>query len=270
VNGGRILRLAGLLMLTAVVGLFVFAGAWRLQGGRIERVESPSMGTTAPVGSLLWVKPVDASTLRAGDFISFRAPRTGATYSHLVRQVHPDGTISTGGALSGTDPWRLHAADVLGEVRMTWPVAGWVVEAGPVLLGGTLLLAVVVARLPAEWRAGAVLAGAGLVLAAAIVIYHPLTHAQQLAFKAEPHGARATYVGTGLLPVRVAADPEGGRVVLHNGEVDTVHVISHLEHARYAVHLSPAVPFWFWVVLVGTCFVPAVADTAVRAVRSRS
>jgi hypothetical protein len=273
-TGTRAVRLLGGLVLACLVGLLLFAAVWRLQGGRIERVETPSMGTRAPVGSLLWVKPVDAADLHAGDFITFHAPgRPGTTFSHLVRAVHPDGTLSTGGLLSGQDPWRLQQADVVGEVQMTWPVAGWVVRVSPVLLGGFVFLVLVISRLRQHWRGPAALVGAAVVLAVVVVVYRPFTHAEQLAFAPVDDGARATYVGTGLLPVRLAADAPPGRsgdsVVLGDGEVGSVHVATKDECNRYVVHLSPAVPFWFWIGLVGACFVPAVASS-VGSMRGRS
>jgi hypothetical protein len=59
-----------------VASFLVVCVVWRAEGGRWERVESPSMGTVAPVGTLLWVKPADFAALRPGDFISFRPPGT--------------------------------------------------------------------------------------------------------------------------------------------------------------------------------------------------
>lgn len=267
-SGARVLHLLGLLVLVCLLGLLVFAGVWRLQGGRIERVETPSMGTRAPVGSLLWIKPADADHLQQGDFVTFHPPdQPDTTFSHLVRTVHQDGTVTTGGVISGEDPWRLHPRQIMGTVQMVWPVAGWAVKMAPILLGGLLLLAVAISRLARHWRAPAALVGVSLVLAAVILVYRPLLQAERVAFKPVDDGAQATYVGTGLMPVRLAAEPHGDEVVLGNGEVGSVHVADTDERDRYVVRLSPAVPLGFWVALVAACFIPAIVDAASRLLR---
>jgi hypothetical protein len=251
-------------LLALLLGLMAFAGFWRLQGGRVERVETPSMGTVAPVGSLLWVAPVDASTLRPGDFITFHPPGDPSrTYSHRVLRVYPDGTLGTQGVISAPDPWRLRPSDVVGKVEMTWPGAGWVVRAAPLLALGGFAVALAATRTRQGWKGMVALIGVSVVLAGVVTVYRPFTDAEQLAFAPVAGHARATYVSTGLLPVRLTADG-GGSVVLSNGESGSVAVPAVHDENRFAVRLSPAVPWAFWIVLVGLCFVPAVASSASR------
>ena len=57
-----------------VMAALLFGVGWLVSGGRWMIVETPSMGTQAPVGSLLWVSHAEISTLQAGDFITFRPP----------------------------------------------------------------------------------------------------------------------------------------------------------------------------------------------------
>jgi hypothetical protein len=267
----RVLHACGWATLTAVLALTAFVGLWRLHGGRIERVETPSMGTVAPVGSLLWVAPVDGSRLRPGDFISFHPPGDpGTTYSHRVRRIYADGTIRTQGVISAPDPWRLTSQDIVGQVRMTWPVAGWLVRATPVLVVGGVLVALAVGRLHRRWRGAAALIGASLVLSTAIVLYRPFVNAEQLAFAPADDGARATYVSTGLLPLRLQAlGPGGSRVDLRDGQVGSVRVAAAGSDRHYAVRLSPAVPLGFWLLLVAACFVPALLGSCARLVTRR-
>jgi len=252
------IRVAGWMVAAALVALAVFCVTWRIQGGRWERVETPSMGTVAPVGALVWVKPTAFDALRPGDFITFRPPgTTGPTYSHRVYQRYADGTISTKGVIPGPDPWRLHASDVVGTVRMTWWGAGWLVEAGPMLIVGGLVVVLIRALLRRDWRPPATILLGALVLAFAITWYRPFVNAQQLAFVASPGGgADATYVGTGLLPIRLQAHGGGERVDLRDGEVGTVHVAGD-QHGALRVDLEPAIPRWWWIALVGACFLPA-------------
>lgn len=251
-------------LLTAVLlGFVAFCVLWRLDGGRWERVESPSMGTVAPVGSLLWVKPVPYDELRPGDFISFHPPgRPGTTYSHRVLARDADGTLTTKGAISPPDPWRLSATDVVGRVAMTWRGVGWLVQAAPVLLIGLGLVLLVRSLVRGDRRLPVTLVlGAGVV-SVALTAYRPLVNAEQLAFRPDGHGgATATYVGTGVLPVRLSA-AGGGSVVLHDGRVGSVRATVPDEDRRLTVELSPVVPSWLWVALVGACFLPAAASSA--------
>ena len=249
--------------LALVGGFAVLCVAWRVEGGRWERVETPSMGTVAPVGTLLWVKPVAFDTLAPGDFITFRPPGAhGQTYSHRVLAREPDGRITTQGVLSAPDPWRLGAADVVGSVRMRWWGVGWLVAAAPMLLGGAMLTALAVPFARPRWKAPVLLVAAAVVLSAAISWYRPLVNAEQLAFAPVPGGgADASYVGTGLLPIRLTAHG-GPSVVMRAGQVGTVHVRTADAGGKLRVTLAPAIPWWWWSVLVGACFVPAGAASA--------
>jgi hypothetical protein len=248
-----------------VAGFLLLCIGWRIDGGRWERVETPSMGTVAPVGTLLWVAPVAFDSLRPGDFITFRPPGSSSgTYSHRVLARNADGTIATKGALSAPDPWRLGADDVVGKVRMRWWGAGWLVQAAPLLLLGGLLGGAVVRIAPAPWKLPVAVVLASVVLGLAISWLRPFVNAEQLSFAPAPDGgADATYVGTGLLPIRLTA--EGGTsVVMYAGEVGRVHVGRADDGGRLRVSLSPAIPSWWWVALVGGCFVPALVVSRPR------
>jgi hypothetical protein len=252
-------RAASWALLAVLVCFIAFCALWRVQGGRWERVETPSMGRVAPVGSLLWVKPVAFDSLEPGDFITFRPPgTTDGTYSHRVYKRYTDGTISTKGVIPAPDPWRLHADDVVGEVRMMWWGAGWLVVAGPMLIIGGLIVAAVRAMLRRSWRLPATILLGSLAVTIAITWYRPFINAQQLAFAQSAHGggADATYVGTGLLPIRLQAE-NGPHVDLSDGEVGSVHVTSADAGGSLRIDLKPAIPMWWWIALVGICFVPA-------------
>ncbi|MEV5003804.1 S26 family signal peptidase [Nocardioides sp. LML1-1-1.1] len=257
-------------LLCLVIGFIAFYGVWRLDGGRWERVETPSMGTVAPVGTLLWVKPVPFESLRAGDFITFHPPgRPETTYSHRVLARNADGTLMTKGVISAPDPWRLTAKDVVGRVQMRWRGIGWLVAATPVLLIGSALVIGVRALAAPHWRGPVVIVLGSVVLTVAIMWLRPLVNAEQLAFAPAPDGgADATYVGTGLLPVRLAAH-DGAEVVMRTGEIGHVHVSAADDHGRLRVTLSSAPPWWFWIALFSMCFAPALWCTATGAFATR-
>lgn len=227
------------------------------------------MGMTAPVGTLLWVKPTDFRSLKVGDFITFHPPGQQVTYSHRVYRINADGTISTKGVIPAPDPWKLSSADVVGKVEMRWWGVGWLVTAAPVLIVGFFLVAGIRALLARNWRLPVTILLSSLVVTVAIVWFRPFINAEQLAFAPDHHGgAVATYVGTGLLPIRLAAyggtdgasthgSSVGSSVVMRDGQVGSVHVSQPDPQHRLRVNLGPAVPWWVWVGIVVVCFLPA-------------
>lgn len=263
-------RAAGWAVVALLVGFIAFCGLWRLEGGRWVRVETPSMGTVAPVGTLLWVKPVTFQKLEVGDFITFHPPgHQAVTYSHRVYRLNHDGTISTKGVIPAADPWKLTGSDVVGRVEMRWWGAGWLVAAAPILIVGAFIVLAIRALVARDWKLPVTLLLGSLVVTVAIVWLRPLLNAQQLAFAPDRHGgAVATYVGTGLLPIRVAAhggtngragqgSSIGASVVIRDGQVGSIHVTQSDGQHRPAVDLGPAIPWWVWVGIVVVCFLPA-------------
>jgi len=265
---GLVLELAALgVVLAALASCALF----RVTGGHWERVESPSMGTAAPVGTLLWVRPVTVEELRVGDVVTFHRPDVvdGPVYSHRVRGVLGDGTFETRGDLSGDDLWRVDGDDLVGRVVWTWPGVGRLVEAAPVLLAGGLLTAIVVALVRRSGKLPLAVVGAAFTLAAAMVVHQPLTAVEQLGPAAPvSEGATPTVrlVSTGLLPVRLASGV-GEAVELGPGQAGVVAPVA--EAGRLHLDLRPAVPTWVWVLIVVTCLAPALVSTWVGRRRER-
>jgi hypothetical protein len=240
-------------------GFLIFAAGWWIEGGRWVRVETPSMGSVAPVGTLLWIKPVAFDQLKVGDFITFHPPGVrNTTFSHRVYKIDAHHTIETKGVIPAADPWKLTAGDIVGKVHMRWWGFGWVVVAAPILLIGSLLAVAVVRVVRERWRLPVGLVLASLVLTVALSVYRPFINAQQIAFAPTTSGgASATYVGTGLLPIRLQA-LNGAHVDLNDGQVGTVHVVKADNKHHLRVTLTPVVPWLFWVGLVLLCMIPGI------------
>ncbi|WIB36250.1 hypothetical protein [Curtobacterium sp. MCJR17_043] len=111
-------------------------------GGRWFVVETPSMGETAPVGTLVLDMPVQASSLRVGDIVSYSvAANPDVVYTHRIIEIDPDGGIRARGDVNGAaDPWTLTQDDLVGAPVLLVPHLGWLFKAAPVLLVGTLLI----------------------------------------------------------------------------------------------------------------------------------
>jgi membrane protein implicated in regulation of membrane protease activity len=219
------------------------------------------MGTAAPVGTLLWVKPVDKADLHVGEFITFRPPGAATTYSHRIYKIHSDGQIETKGQITAPDPWRITSHDIVGHVDMRWWGLGWLVKALPILVLGGLVLWFLVTRFASRrWKLPLAVLGFALLTSIAIVVYRPFTRAIQLSATPTADGGRASYVSTGLLPLRLQA-VGGGHTDIRAGEIATIVSRHANTQGKYPVFLHPHIPIWFWVGLVAACLVPAIWTT---------
>ncbi len=256
VRAGRApLALLTLALLAALAGCL----GWLASGGSWLVVQSPSMGTAAPVGTLLWVAPTEFGELRAGQLISFHPPtEPGVTYTHRIVQVNDDATVSTRGDLNGTlDPWRLRSGDVTGAVRARWWYAGWLVRALPALVPGGLLLWLVCRRLcAARWRLPVAIAGTGLLVSLALQLTRPLVRAQLISIGQVPGGARARFVDVGILPIRLTGN-DGTHTTIGQGKLAELLISRPGAGGRFTARVSAEVG-WPWLliaILVG--FAPA-------------
>lgn len=249
--------------LVLVLAALAWSTAFRLGGGHWERVETPSMGTAAPVGTLLWVAPVDGR-VETGEVVTFHKPGTGdgPVYSHRVTDVREDGSFTTAGDLSGPDAWVVQPGDVVGRVTHAVRGLGWLVLAAPVLVVGGLVTSGLALAVRRSARLPVGLLGASVTLAVVLVVHQPLTGAVLLGVEPEAGTAAATYVSTGLLPVEVSA-PGGGSVVLDPGEAGTVQARAPEPGERAEVEVRAHLPWWFWLLVVGGCFVPSVGSVVV-------
>jgi hypothetical protein len=263
----------------ALVALAVVLVWWWAIGGRWFIVRTPSMGTYAPVGTLLWVKPVDIHDVHVGDVITFHTPQytlttpSGAgsptpkvvtefsqTYTHRVVALDSDGTVQTQGDLNpGRDPWHTDQRHLVGQVMASMPGVGWLVGAFPLLIPGAIAWWVLTGVLASKRsRAPLRVLGAAALVAAACYVYNPLFGAVSLGMiPLGPAGARATYVGTGLMPLRLTADGVHA-VLLHAGELRSIIATHPGPGGRFGVKVTPTIPWQTWVVVAAIGLAPAV------------
>jgi hypothetical protein len=261
-HGRRALARRRRVIAGALLVIFSVLLGWHLQGGTWCIVETPSMATAAPVGTLLWVRATPFSSLRVGDIITFH-PSTapGLTYSHRVVALNADGSVSTKGDLNGTvDPWRVHAQDMIGRVDARWWDLGWLVKAVPVLLVGTLLVWLLTRFFgPPKWRLPLRTMGFAIVVAVAIYVVKPLVRAVLVTFTPTPNGASAEIVGTGILPINVSV---GGGSANHAegraGQLLRVLATSPDDDGKLSVHLKAHLPWWLIVLAAVAMFAPVI------------
>lgn len=113
-------------MIVIVVLLAILLVGVRLIGFTPYTVLSGSMEPTYPVGSVVYVKKVDPSTLKVGDAITFRL--TGnVVATHRIIEVHSEGELGfrTQGDANETADGITPATAVIGKVVFGVPYLGY-------------------------------------------------------------------------------------------------------------------------------------------------
>ena len=189
-----------------------------MTGARLFVIESPSMGETAPVGTLVLGLPVPSGTaVRTGEIVTYRPPdSTGATYTHRVVEVVPGGYRTRGDINGADDPWVVRPSMIATRAVALVPALGWLFRIAPLLACGSAVIWVVSQLLRDPLRRFSFqTVGVSAVLAAAIFVYRPFVGYVLLTARSAGHGLQATVVSTGLLPIRVQA--AGG---------DSIHLVT--------------------------------------------
>lgn len=136
-----VLAAAAVLMALLLVGP-------RLIGFQIFTVQTPSMEPKYPVGSVIYVKPVEADELQARDVITFRN-RQGTVVTHRIVQVYGSGSgrsfQTQGDANNIPDGGSVPAENVIGKVVFRIPGLGYVSQGlhttrGRIIAGGVVVL----------------------------------------------------------------------------------------------------------------------------------
>lgn len=248
---------AGLAGVLIAVVIAILAASWST-GWRWFVVESPSMGRTAPVGTLVVTTPVSASAVHVGDVITFHPPTSpDETYTHRVRDITPAGKLITRGDINGaTDPWQLSGHDLVGKVAAILPGWGWLIRSLPFLfVGGLLVWALTGWFATARWRAPLRVIGVSLVFAVTAAIVRPFVGVMVLATQSTHRGANATLVSTGLLPTHVQAIGGTG-VDLVSGQVGSVHVPRLADDGYYHLAATPTFSLLGWIIVGIVCAAP--------------
>lgn len=242
----------------AATALVVLALLFHAQGGRWFIVQTPSMGTTAPVGTLVLTTPVSASDVKVGDVITFHPPtESGEVFTHRVVAIGADG-ISTRGDINGaTDPWRLHQADLVGSATTILPGVGWLVRALPILLVGAAFVLLATALVSnAARRMSFRILGFSLLASLTVYVLKPFVGLVVLTTQATGSGGvSAQIVSTGLLPITATAKG-GTSATLSAGEVGTVTVRHITDLAHYSVSSALHLTLWQWALFFAICAIP--------------
>lgn len=235
-----------------------------LLGYRFFFIETPSMGTTAPVGSLVISK--DKNQYSKDDIISFY--RSGKIYTHRIIEENRDGTFKTKGDLNDfADSLPVEKYNIIGSAVFIGKYIGWIWRALPILTIGLIIVYLIscIKRIDEPWRWPIRLIGYSVVVMIATFILNPWMRVQMLGYAPNTEkGANMRIVNTGIFPIR---DEKGGRFFA--GETNTVHLTEIDDQGRFVYIPRPSLGFWGMVLVALWCLIPLIVALMVDIPDSR-
>jgi signal peptidase I len=265
--GGRrrdvVLAVVGLVALGLLLALVLA----HLGGTRTFVVRTASMGTTAPVGTLVVTSSVSLDEVVPGDVVTFRPPgRDGTTFTHRVVAAETGGLTTRGDASEANDPWALGDVELVGRAGLLVPGAGWIVRGLPMLIAGGVLVGGLSSLVTSRPHRSAVrVVGATLVFSVVSVVLQPFTAATVLSTASDPTGGAggvATVVSTGVLPVKLST-AQGAWTVLSSGQVGDLSLPAADAGSGALISLAPHLSPLGWVGFVVLCALPLFWCTSV-------
>jgi signal peptidase I len=242
----------------SLIGVTVLLAIWVVASGlQFYTVMTPSMGQTAPVGSL--VASQHAAEYRVGEIVTYE--RNARSYTHRIITLNPDGTFVTKGDLNSTaDALPVAKAEIVGRAIWIVPGLGWLWQGLPWLVVGGILvyLLSLIRNLDRSWRWVVRISGWTLVLTLVAVWLRPWVSLSMLGFTPAASGVDMHVVNTGLFPLDVL----GNRLV--SGQDAVVNVTAQDAQGRYT--LTPGLAFRWWEQLgiYLLCLVPMGASFLIR------
>lgn len=226
-------------------------------GMRAFVVETPSMGTYAPVGTLVISKPASES-VKVNDTILFHPSGQSKTYFHRVHELRGGGIFTAGDLTREQDPWMLSKQNLVGVEAFRLVNAGWLFKASPVLLGGLLLLGVYLRFFAAKfWRLPSMIFGLSTIFSLANYMFHPFVQASLLDKSISAGVATIRFVNTGILPLDVH---DGKRTsVLMQGELFVSHA-KLFKGDSYSISSLPHVEVWQLALFIILALIPSIVS----------
>ncbi|NNN03367.1 MAG: signal peptidase I [Acidimicrobiaceae bacterium] len=258
-------RIAMVAAITVIVVTLAGTALFLLRGGRLFVIQSPSMGSTAPIGSLVATTPVPWSSLHVGDVITFHPPTDLVqTYTHRIVSISARGIETRGDVNSATDGWLIHPANLVGRASLILPAMGWVVEMMPWLLVGSALVWWIAGWIEQrQWRDAARHLGIASVALILVRVFHPLFRVIVLGFGSSAHGDQVHIVSEGLLPIRAVASG-GAHSVLSYGQSRVVSVVPMGSHHLFTLSEQVFLPVTWLITILAISFSPFLWRLLVR------
>ncbi len=258
--GARASRPILLAVVAGALAMGVLASvAWRLDGGSVFTIGTPSMCPDLCVGTLVFDRPL-AGPVRPGMVVSFRPPGSPDVYTHRVVKVLADGSIKTAGdALGRSDPWTVPRSRIVGRVVGNIRGVGWLWRCLPAMTAALACYLLVRFRLPRWLRTHVDVVFVTLLVAAPALLLRPLLRAEVIALGHPRHGVVIRVVNTGLLPAQFHLG--GGSTVAHvsPGQIVTLGA-PHSSDVWFAE--TPSIPSREWAIAGLVCALAMLAVLA--------
>ena len=116
--------LAGTVILLGVIGFCLPVTGARMMGYEVYSVVSGSMEPAIPVGSVLFVEPVEPASVAEGDVIAFRSGESVISHRVVRNRVVEGEFITKGDANQEADMNPVKYGELVGLVTRHYPVAG--------------------------------------------------------------------------------------------------------------------------------------------------
>ncbi len=137
----------GILLILGVILLMLPSFLPRAVGIQVFNVVSGSMEPTIPVGSMIFVKPMEAKKIDSGDVIAFYSSGVVVTHRVVENRQLENRFVTKGDANDLEDRQKIEYRDLLGLVVYHVPVLGDVTAHLTTPLGKIYLFAVLVCGL---------------------------------------------------------------------------------------------------------------------------
>ena len=236
-----------LAMLTLVILMCLVVVGWRMMGGRMVVMETPSMCPRICVGSLVADMPMTGPP-HLHQIVTFYPPGSlTSTYTHQIVHIYPNGMLETKGfANPHHDPWLLAPSGITGRVIFTVPGLGWLLKALPLLAVGVLAWVIVRPHIAPRVRRGWDRVWMTGLMVLPLMTLHPLLNGQVISSNGK-RDLRATVVNSGLLPEDIHG---AGRVLAHHVRAGHIaHIAVNVAHGQPMFSESASLPWWGWLLV---------------------
>ncbi|MDO4870510.1 MAG: signal peptidase I [Candidatus Saccharibacteria bacterium] len=240
-----ILLLVGLVSLGRIFNIYTFF------------VSTPSMGTTAPVGSLILTSP--KNDYQKDEIIVFK--RSDRVYVHRIVDKTESGFKTKGDMNSSADAWMVKSEDIIGEAKTIMKKIGWLWKALPWLIIG---IAIVYFISCLSWidpllRWPIRLIGGAFVLMLVTLWLHPWINFGMLGFVPDNvKGVNMHVVNTGIFAINVQG------TILKSGEDAVVNIPYSNDNGWFVLVPRPALRFWEMVFAIIFCSIPLLISIFVK------